>query len=108
MDGPQGIGIEMDAVVRSNPVADVSDLKHCPTDYELWQYLDKNDYEWKGAQGAKIICSSEATSKLVCPKIFFCKQLSLVLRPKNYENGHKNIFCLSVVLELKVENWALF
>jgi hypothetical protein len=27
---------------------------------------------------------------------------------KNYKNGHKNIFGLSVVLELKVENWALF
>ena len=25
-------------------------------------------------------------------------------RPKNYENGHKNNFGLSVVLELKVEN----
>ena len=26
----------------------------------------------------------------------------------NYENGHENIFVLMVVLELKVENWALF
>ena len=48
------------------------------------------------------------TTSLVCPKLFFCKQLSLVvnkyIRPKKYENGHKNIFGLSVVLELKVEN----
>ena len=29
-------------------------------------------------------------------------------RPKNYENRYKNIFGLLVVLELKVENWALF
>ena len=28
----------------------------------------------------------------------------LYARPKTYENGHKNIFGLSVVLELKVEN----
>ena len=38
---------------------------------------------------------------LVCPKLFFCKQLSLVgnnIRPKNYENG------LSVVLEFNVKN----
>ena len=26
----------------------------------------------------------------------------------NYENDHENIFGLSVVLELKVKNWALF
>ena len=26
----------------------------------------------------------------------------------NYENGRENIFVLMVVLELKVENWALF
>ena len=28
----------------------------------------------------------------------------LYARPKNYENGHKNIFGLSVALELKVKN----
>ena len=35
--------------------------------------------------------------------------MSLVVNKlMNYENGHKNIFGLSVVLESKVENWALF
>ena len=27
-----------------------------------------------------------------------------IVRPKNYGNGHKNIFGLSIVLELKVKN----
>ena len=40
--------------------------------------------------------------------LFFCKHLSLVVRPKNYENSKKNIFGLSVVLELKVKNLANF
>ena len=43
--------------------------------------------------------------RLVCPRLFFCKHLSLVdniVRLKNYGNGH--ILSLSVVLELKVEN----
>ena len=43
---------------------------------------------------------------LVCPKSFFCKHMILVV-DKYYENGHENIFGLSVVLELKVENWTL-
>ena len=51
----------------------------------------------------------------MCSKLFFCKQLSLVinkqdLRPKNYENSHKNIIGLSVLLELKVKTvqfWLL-
>ena len=51
----------------------------------------------------------------MCSKLFFCKQLSLVinkqdLRPKNYENRHKNIIGLSVLLELKVKTvqfWLL-
>ena len=47
-------------------------------------------------------------ARLVCPMLFFCKHLSLVvdkyLRPKNYENGLKNILGLSVVLGSKVEN----
>ena len=41
------------------------------------------------------------SARLMCPKLFFCKQLSLA-RPKNYESSHKNIFGLSVVLDLKV------
>ena len=40
--------------------------------------------------------------------LFFCKHLSLVVRPKNYENSKKNIFGLSVVLELKVKNLVRF
>ena len=39
------------------------------------------------------------SARLVCPKLFFCKQLSLA-RPKNYEISCKNIFGLSVVLDL--------
>ena len=42
-------------------------------------------------------------SRLVCPMLFFSKHLSLV-RPKNYENGHEDIFGLSVVIESKVKN----
>ena len=45
-------------------------------------------------------------------KVIFCKQLSLVLdklgsklgQRTMYKNGHKNVFGLSIVLELKVEN----
>ena len=43
---------------------------------------------------------------LVCQKSFFCKDMILVV-DKYYENGHKNIFGLSVVLELKVENGTI-
>ena len=36
------------------------------------------------------------------------KHLSLVVRPKNCENSKKNIFDLTVVLELKVKIWPNF
>ena len=41
------------------------------------------------------------------PKVIFLQAAEFSgsqVRLKNYENGHKNIFGLSVVLELKVEN----
>ena len=41
------------------------------------------------------------------PKVIFLQKVEFsgeYARPKNYENGHKDIFGLSVVLELKVEN----
>ena len=41
------------------------------------------------------------------PKVIFLEEAEFSgsqVRPMNYENAHKNIFGLSVVLELKVEN----
>ena len=44
------------------------------------------------------------------PKVIFLQaaEFSGQRRPKNYENDHKIILGLSIVLELKVEYWALF
>ena len=41
------------------------------------------------------------------PKVIFLQAAEFsgkYARPKNYENSHKTIFGLSVILELKVEN----
>ena len=42
--------------------------------------------------------------------LFFCKDLILVVnkQEKKYENRHKNIFGISIVLELKVKDLAHF
>ena len=59
------------------------------------------------AKKSVFICPLECCAPVVCPKLFFCKHLSLVVNKyklKNYENGHENIFGLLVILELKVEN----
>ena len=59
--------INGDVPVRSKPVSDLKDLKHCPTDYKEWQYWDINPQDvtlntWKDLPDAKIICVTEATS----------------------------------------------
>ena len=58
--------------------------------------LDKKRCSSKNKRNSHILWSP----RLVCTMLFFCKHL----RPKNYENGHKNIFGLSVVLGSKAEN----
>ena len=51
--------------VKSKPVSGVSELKHCPTDYPVnnWVYRSQSSSTspWKQAN-VKIICASEATS----------------------------------------------
>ena len=57
------------AVVRSVSLdwinQDTSDLKHCPTDYEIWEYWDAVANKWKKFNygDANIICAWDATSK---------------------------------------------
>ena len=53
--------------VRSKPVSDFQDLKHCPTDYEEWQYLGSGSLplfeDFEAAQDVNIDCVTDATSK---------------------------------------------
>jgi hypothetical protein len=51
------------------------------------------------------ICKWTVSSYSV-PNVIFLQvpEFSGLVRPKNYENGHKNVFGLAVVLESKVEN----
>ena len=61
----QAFTIFDDVQVRSKPVSDTSELKHCPTDYpeNNWEYLDgfAQGNPWKQAN-VKIICAWEVTS----------------------------------------------
>ena len=58
-----------------------------------------------------VTLAAHPSSTISVPNVIFLQAPEFSgyqVRLKNYENGHKNIFGLPVVLELKVENWALF
>ena len=50
-------------VVRSKPVSNVNQLRHCPNNYTEWEYMNVPTNAWIPEPDVKVLCVTETTSK---------------------------------------------